>query len=87
MEIDEDLLQKVASATGGAYFRATDANALEEIYRRIDSLEKTEAEVYSVLVPRPLYRWPLGLALLILLVLGLFPYGHRRYMKASTRNV
>ena len=87
MEIDEDLLQSVASTTGGAYFRATDANALEEIYRRIDSLEKTEAEVYSVLVPRPLYRWPLGLALLILLVLGLFPYGHRRYMKASTRNV
>jgi Ca-activated chloride channel homolog len=87
MEIDEELLQNVANTTGGAYFRATDANALEEIYRRIDSLEKTETEIHSVLVPRPLYRWPLGLALLILLGLGLFPYGHKRFMKASTRHV
>jgi len=27
------------------------------------------------MIPQPLFRWPLGLALLLLLVLGLFPDG------------
>jgi len=75
MEIDEDLLRKVAAATGGAYFRATDTGALEQIYRQIDTLEKTEAESRSVMIPHSLYRWPLGVALLALLLLGLFPDG------------
>jgi Ca-activated chloride channel family protein len=75
MEIDEDLLTDVANMTGGAYFRATDTDALEKIYQRIDALEKTQAESRSVMIPSPLYRWPLGVALLVLLVLGLFPDG------------
>jgi Ca-activated chloride channel family protein len=87
MEIDEATLRRVATLTGGAYFRATDADALEEIYSRIDSLEKTEAEARSVMIPRPLYHWPLGLALLILLVLGLFPDGKRRYLNSMRTHV
>ena len=75
MEIDETLLTEVADITGGKYFRATDSGALEQIYRHIDTLEKTRAESRSVMIPQPLYRWPLGLALLVLLVLGLFPDG------------
>lgn len=42
VEIDEQLLQHIASLTGGEYFRATDNQSLEEIYRQIDQLEKTE---------------------------------------------
>ena len=75
MEIDEELLTEVAGITGGEYFRATDTSALEQIYQRIDALEKTQAEARTALIPRPLYRWPLGLALLALLLLGLFPDG------------
>jgi len=75
MEIDEELLSELADITGGAYFRATDTAALEKIYQRIDALEKTQAESRSVMIPSPLYRWPLGVALLVLLVLGLFPEG------------
>lgn len=75
MEIDEALLRKVADATGGAYFRATDSNALEQIYHQIDALEKTRAESRTVMIPHPLYRWPLGVALLMLLLIGLFPHG------------
>ena len=75
MDIDETLLTKVADITGGEYFRATDSGALEQIYQQIDSLEKTQAESRSVMIPQPLFRWPLGLALLLLLVLGLFPDG------------
>ncbi len=80
MEIDEDLLRRVAASTGGAYFRATDTHALEEIYQRIDALEKTEAETRRLWVPQPLYRWPLGVALAALLGLGLYPDGKRRVL-------
>jgi Ca-activated chloride channel family protein len=75
MDIDEELLTDVASMTGGAYFRATDTDALEKIYERIDAMEKTQAESRSVMIAQPLYRWPLGVALFLLLILGLFPDG------------
>jgi Ca-activated chloride channel family protein len=71
MPLDEDLLREMADMTGGAYFRATDSRALEEIYREIDTLEKSEAESRSVLIPSPLYRWPLGVALAAMLLLAL----------------
>jgi len=48
-EIDEDLLKRVAEATGGKYFRAKDERSLREIYQEIDKLEevKTEGAKYS----------------------------------------
>ncbi len=70
---DEDVMRRIATATEGAYFRATDTSALENIYKRIDELEKSKAESRTVMIPHPLFRWPLGLALLALLALGLFP--------------
>ncbi len=70
MSLDENLLKKVAEQTGGAYFRATDAQALEQIYEEINQLEKTEAESRTVLIPEPLFRIPLGVALLTLLALA-----------------
>ena len=45
VEIDEELLQKIASMTGGRYFRATDTKALERIFQEIGELEKTKIEV------------------------------------------
>ncbi len=71
MELDENLLRRVALNTGGAYFRATDTEGMEEIYQRIDLMEKTEAEARGVMIPEPLYRWPLGAAMLLLLMLAL----------------
>ncbi|MEJ1403993.1 MAG: hypothetical protein RPU73_09015 [Candidatus Sedimenticola sp. (ex Thyasira tokunagai)] len=44
--------------------------------------EKSEAETRTVLIPTPLYRWPLAGALLTLLLLGLFPEGRMRLPKA-----
>ncbi len=87
MEIDEDLLTEVAAITGGAYFRATDSSALEQIYEQIDALEKTQAESRTVMIPQPLYRWPLGLALLLLFLLGLFPNGIPRAWFARRAHV
>ena len=44
VEIDEDLLESIASKTGGLYFRATNNESLQEIYNEINKLEKTEVE-------------------------------------------
>ena len=45
--VDETALKEIARLTGGKYFRATSARALEEIYREIDGLEKSEAENFE----------------------------------------
>ena len=45
LPIDEKTLKAIADSTGGKYFRATDTDTLFEIYRTIDSLEKTSSEV------------------------------------------
>lgn len=44
VNIDEATLEKVASITGGKYFRATDTDSLKAIYGEIDKLEKTSVE-------------------------------------------
>ncbi|HEX2606635.1 MAG TPA: VWA domain-containing protein [Flavisolibacter sp.] len=45
--LDETLLRRIANQTGGAYFRATDEESLQGIYRQIDRLEKSEVEVVT----------------------------------------
>lgn len=47
VEIDENLLQQISNMTGGKYFRATNSNALHEIYQKIDKMEKTKIEITS----------------------------------------
>ena len=47
VEIDEKLLQEIATATEGTYFRATDNESLKEIYDEIDTLEKTKIEEFK----------------------------------------
>lgn len=47
VEIDEPLLQKMASETKGKYFRATGNKALEAVYDDIDKLEKTKIDITS----------------------------------------
>jgi len=47
VEIDENLLKGIAKVTGGQYFRATNNKKLEEIYKEIDKLEKTDVEEFK----------------------------------------
>lgn len=42
VNIDEELLKKIAKETNGRYYRATGNEHLKEIYQEIDLLEKTE---------------------------------------------
>lgn len=45
VEIDEEMLRKIARQTGGEYFRATDKQTLQSIYDQINSMEKSRVEV------------------------------------------
>ena len=45
VKIDEEVLSRISDITGGQYFRATNNNKLEEIYKEIDALEKSKIEV------------------------------------------
>ena len=42
VEIDEQTLQRIAEITGGRYFHARDAQALERTYAEIDALERSD---------------------------------------------
>ncbi|HWB28492.1 MAG TPA: VWA domain-containing protein [Chitinophagaceae bacterium] len=68
MEFNENLLQNLASSTGGQYFHATDKDALQKIYTSINQLEKSKIQVttYERAVDEFL---PLVLAGIIALVL------------------
>lgn len=86
MPLDEPLLRSIAEGTGGAYFRATDRAALEAIYDRIDALEKSEVTSRSLMIPRPLYHWPLLVALTCLALLAVNTlYGRRSRLQRSGR--
>jgi len=66
VEIDDALLTDVARRTGGRYFRARDAVALQRITEEIDRLERTPVRTRVYTRYSELYRWPLGIALLAL---------------------
>lgn len=75
--MDEDLLKEIATRTNGKYFRATDQLALQGIYEKINQLEKTKSNVRTYLIQKPLYRYPLGIAVALLLILSLLPFYRR----------
>lgn len=45
VEIDEELMKEIASITGGKFYRATDNQALINIFNEIDKLERSKIEV------------------------------------------
>ena len=68
VQIDEEVLQKIAAMTGGKYFRATNNRKLEEIYQEIDRMEKSKIDVKQYSKRQEEYmRFALMAALLLLL--------------------
>jgi len=66
VNIDENLLRKIARDTGGLYFRAKDENELRQVYDEIDALEKTEIELNVFKRYSEEFEW------LVFIGLGLF---------------
>lgn len=68
VEIDETTLRHVAQQTGGHYYRATDETKLSEIYKEIDSLEKSRLTTRSVSAYEERYMF---FALIAIVLLGI----------------
>jgi len=68
VEIDEDLLKRIAQKTGGLYFRATNTEKLREIYQQISEMEKTKIEVKEFTRYKEKFALFAGLALMLLVV-------------------
>lgn len=66
VEIDEVILKKIAELTGGEYFRATNNRALEEIYNKIDKMEKTKIEITSYRNAKELFAGWIGIGFVLL---------------------
>jgi Ca-activated chloride channel family protein len=67
-EIDEETLRKIAQATNGRYYRATNAEELRQIYSDIDKLEKSKLDVQRYSKVHDVYQ-NLVLAAIIALLL------------------
>ncbi len=69
-DLDEDALRKIATITGGRYFRARDVQGLAGIYADIDRLEPVAGDPLYLNATQSLFQWPLGAALLLSLLTG-----------------
>jgi Ca-activated chloride channel homolog len=78
--LHEDVLEKLARASGGSYLRVTSAAAdPAPILRQIDRMEKRTIESQSLSTLEERFQWPLALAALALLLhLGVGPFAARR---------
>lgn len=65
-ELDTSLLEQIAAATGGRFYRATDQSTLDRVYAEIDELETTEREDIRYTEFIDLYQWLLFPALALL---------------------
>ncbi|GHT24580.1 hypothetical protein AGMMS4957_17860 [Bacteroidia bacterium] len=80
VEIDENVLTKIAQMTGGQYFRATNNVALKHIYEEIDQLEKTKMSVQEYSKKQEEYGIFALAGLILLLLELLLRYAVLRYI-------
>ena len=71
-DLDEDTLKAIAERTGGAYFRARDAEALARIYEQLDELEPVESDQEAIRPVDDLFHWPLAAAFALVLGVALY---------------
>ncbi|EKE76218.1 VWA domain-containing protein [Gallaecimonas xiamenensis] len=69
---DEAQLARLADATGGRFFRAKDADQLEDIYKELNQLEPLEDNTQTLRPRTDIFYWPLALLLLLSVALALW---------------
>jgi len=67
-KLDVATLKAVAANTGGRYFFAADRDSLEGIYAELDRIETRKVKTVSYRPRLDLFFWPLGLALVLVLL-------------------
>jgi len=79
VDIDEATLEKIARISGAAYFRATNTEQLEDVYKEIDRMEKTRIEVKEYTRYSELFYWFAAAALVLLMAVIVLE--NTRFMK------
>ena len=79
VDIDEETLGKVAHMTGAQYYRATDTDSLEKIYREINKLETTTRKITKFEHRNEMFTWA-AIAVLFFLGMELF-MGQTRFRR------
>lgn len=75
---DSKPLEDIAALTGGKYYRAQSAKALDDIYKEIDRLEKTKVDVTTIRRTSDYFHWFVGAAILLLLLEAVLRWGFFR---------
>lgn len=67
------LLEEMAVAGGGEFFWADSQNSLNQVLQKIQATEKHHIELEPVFIKITLYHWPLGIALLWIVLWQILP--------------
>ncbi|HAT1622027.1 TPA: VWA domain-containing protein [Raoultella planticola] len=71
-KVDQSLLQTIASTTGGKSWTAANSGAaLDSVWKEIDAITPVQVKSIGWSWHLPLFAWPLGAAMLLLLALAL----------------
>jgi len=76
--LNERVLGRIADVTGGEYFRATNAAALEKIYLALDKLEPVEYQYQSHRPRNELFSLPLTLGIIVMVIFAAWSIRHSR---------
>jgi Ca-activated chloride channel homolog len=82
-DLDAGLLTELAEKTGGRFFRARNTAELAQIYREIDTLEPADDNRERFRPVDPLFQWPLGTALVLVMLAALQPLLKRRRLSGA----
>ena len=66
--VDFDVLAAIAARTGGEFYNAEDETALDAVYRRIDQTAVADVRTQSWRPRQSLVHWPVGLAVILVLL-------------------
>jgi len=72
VQIDEELMQQISAGTGGRYYRAEENRQLENIYKTIDELERSEIKMTGYTPKEELFLPFVVIALVLLLLEWIF---------------
>lgn len=64
--VDKETLKKIAELTDAKFYEAENKEKLKSIYDEIDQLEKTDVKLSVNAIYDELYKWPLGLGIILL---------------------
>ncbi len=67
--LESETLEKIATASGGAYWTATESEAeVDDLLKELGALDRTQSAEKKIFVPQERFQWFVGLGILLLLI-------------------